>query len=232
MTTSKSGRDALSRRPISSNPAASLLRWPAGIVSQTRAMIGPWLAAKTPTRSAMGALFAFLEGVQARDELGFRHAADLEVEPQEIGVDERRERGDVVFQQRLADVRPDFVAADDGGHVGTIFRCQLAVVLQVEEQFAHPVVGHRRSLPLPGLSPMQSCPLMILQRFPLKWRAGRRTTLRSDMGAVRHNTTAVAYDRPGCRHPMKSSAPPGTARCAHRTGSGSISGASQPLRRC
>ena len=36
---------------------------------------------------------------------------------------------------------------------------------------------------------------MILQRFPLKWRAGRRTTLRSDMGAVRHNT--VAYDRPG-----------------------------------
>ena len=56
----------------------------------------------------MGALFGFLEGVQARDELGFRHAADLEVEPQEIGVDERRERGDVVFQQRLADVRPDF----------------------------------------------------------------------------------------------------------------------------
>ena len=36
---------------------------------------------------------------------------------------------------------------------------------------------------------------MILQRFPLKWRAGRRTTLRPGMGAVRHNT--VAYDRPG-----------------------------------
>jgi hypothetical protein len=38
---------------------------------------------------------------------------------------------------------------------------------------------------------------MILQRFPLKSRVGCRTTLRSDMGAVRHNTAAVADDRPG-----------------------------------
>src|SRR6476661_6203937 len=135
MTTSKSGRDALSRRPISSNPAASLLRWPAGMVSQSRAMIGPWLAAKTPTRSAMGALFPFVDGVQARDELGFRHAADLEVEPQQIGVHERRDRADVVFQQRLADLRFDFIARDDRGHVGAKLRCKLTVLLQVEEQF-------------------------------------------------------------------------------------------------
>jgi hypothetical protein len=30
----------------------------------------------------MGGLFPLLEGMQARHELGFRHAADLEVEPQ------------------------------------------------------------------------------------------------------------------------------------------------------
>ena len=40
-TTSRSGRQALSRRPISSKPAASLSRWGAGIFSQSRAMIGP-----------------------------------------------------------------------------------------------------------------------------------------------------------------------------------------------
>ena len=41
MTTSRSGRHALSRCPISSNAAASRLRWSFGIVSQSRAMIGP-----------------------------------------------------------------------------------------------------------------------------------------------------------------------------------------------
>src|SRR5712691_10818219 len=97
----RSGLHARSRRPISSNPAASLSRWPRGIVSQSRAMIGPWLAAKTPTRLAMGAFFLFLERVQARDEFVLRHAADLEIEAQQIGIDQRRERADVVCEQRL-----------------------------------------------------------------------------------------------------------------------------------
>src|SRR3954471_6386978 len=150
MTTSRSGRQALSRRPISSNPAASLLRWPVGIVSQSRAMIGPWLAAKTPTRSAMGGLFPLLEGVQARHEFGLRHAADLEVESQQIGVDARRDRTDVVFEQRLADFRFDFITVDDGGHVGAELRGQLPIVLEIEKQLAKPVVRHRRSLCLPA----------------------------------------------------------------------------------
>ena len=49
--------------------------------------------------------------MQARHELGFRHPADLEVEPQQIGVDERRDRTDVVFEQRAADFRFDFRTA-------------------------------------------------------------------------------------------------------------------------
>src|SRR5262245_31214346 len=106
-------------------------------------MIGPWLAAKTPTRSAMGTLFPFLQRMQARDELGLRHAADLEVEAQQIGVNQRRDLADIVLEQCLADVRLDLVAANDARHVGAIFSRQLRVVMQVEEQLAHPVIRHR-----------------------------------------------------------------------------------------
>jgi hypothetical protein len=49
----------------------------------------------------MGALFPFLQRVQARDELGLRHAADLEVEAQQIGVDQRRDLADVVRMSGL-----------------------------------------------------------------------------------------------------------------------------------
>src|SRR5436190_13870710 len=151
-TTSRSGRHAFRRRPISSKPAASLSRWSRGMVSQSRAMIGPWLAAKTPTSSAMGhLLFLGLQRVQAGDELGLRHAADLEVEAQEIGVDQRRDRADVVVEQRLAQFRLDLVAADYSGHVDAILRRQLRVVLEVEEQLAHPIVRHRRASPADGL---------------------------------------------------------------------------------
>ena len=70
--------------------------------------------------------------MQARHELGFRHPADLEVESQQIGVDARRDRTDVVFEERLADFRFDFITADDGGHVGTELRGQLPIVLEIE----------------------------------------------------------------------------------------------------
>src|SRR5262249_59638054 len=108
-----------------SKAALSWSRCAPGIVSQSRAMIGPWLAAKTPTRLAMGVRLLFarrrrlpvLERVQAGDELRLRHAADLEIEAQQVGVDQRRDDADVVHQQRLADVGLDLVAVDDGGHV-------------------------------------------------------------------------------------------------------------------
>ena len=50
--------------------------------------------------------------MQPRDELGLRHAADLEIEAQQIGIDQRRQRGDVVREQRLAKLRLDLVAVD------------------------------------------------------------------------------------------------------------------------
>jgi len=83
--------------------------------------------------------------VQPRDELAFRHAADLEVEAQEVGVDQRRDLAHVVLEQRLADVGVDLVALEHGGHIGAILRRQLRIVLQVEEQLAHPIIGHCRS---------------------------------------------------------------------------------------
>src|SRR5262249_56241457 len=120
MTTSRSGRHALSRRPISSKAAASRSRWSRGMVSQSRAMIGPWLAANTPTRSAIDLPFPGLERVQPCDELAFRHAADLEVEAQEVGVDQRRDLAYVVFDQRLADLRLDPPALHPAAHLPPI----------------------------------------------------------------------------------------------------------------
>src|SRR5262249_57150654 len=168
MTTSRSGRHALSRRPISSKAAASRSRWSRGMVSQSRAMIGPWLAANTPTRSAIDLPFPGLERVQPRDELTFRHAADLEVEAQEVGIDQRRDLAHVVLERGLADVGIDLVALEHGGHIGAILRRPLRIVLPIEEQLAHPEGGHcpagiddfrpggTMACP-PTLSPLRAC---------------------------------------------------------------------------
>src|SRR5262249_18885301 len=144
-TTRRAGRQAGGRRPTPSKAPASLSRWSRAIVSQSRAMIGPWLAANAPTRLAMDALLG-LERVQPGDELVLRHAADLEIKAQQVGVDQRRERADVVLLQRLAELGLDRVALEHGRHVDAIFRRELRVVLQIEEQLAHLIIRHRRSL--------------------------------------------------------------------------------------
>src|SRR5262245_52726583 len=115
-TTSRSGRQARSRRPSSSRAAVSRARWSPAIVSQSRAMIGPWLAAKAPTRLAMGTALGFVERIEPRDELLLRHAADLEVEAQQVGIDQRNEGSDVVLEHRFAHLRLELVAIEDGRH--------------------------------------------------------------------------------------------------------------------
>src|SRR5262249_3712312 len=149
-TTRRPGRQAVSRRPISSKALLSWSRCASGILSQSRAMIGPWLAANTPTRLAMGdtllgafpAAIPAIERMQPRDELCLRHAADLEIEAQQIGVDQRRDGADVVGEQRLADLRLDLIAVDHAGHIAAVLRRQLGIVLQFEEQLADPIVRH------------------------------------------------------------------------------------------
>src|SRR3974390_150475 len=120
------------------------------MVSQSRAMIGPWLAAKAPTSLAMGGLLHGMSarrvhGAQLRYELRLRHSAHLKIKAQEIGVDERRKAGDIVVKQRLANVRLDLVAVDDRAHVGAIFAGEPRIMMQVEEQLAYPIVRHGRS---------------------------------------------------------------------------------------
>src|ERR1700688_4701973 len=110
-----SGRQARSRRPISSNAAVNLARWSRGIVSQSRAMIGPWLAAKIPTSLAMADLRrrgGAVHRVQSRHELVLRHAADLKIKTQQVGIDQRRQCGDVVVHEGATNVRLDPVALD------------------------------------------------------------------------------------------------------------------------
>src|SRR5271154_4407570 len=115
------------------------------MVSQSRAISGPWQAAKTPTSLAIGDLLHFrrcgsIERMQFRDEFSLRHASDLKIKPQQICIDAWREYADVVFKQRFAHFGPDLIAIDDGRSIGAIIRGKISVVLQVKEHFAQPIV--------------------------------------------------------------------------------------------
>jgi hypothetical protein len=50
----------------------------------------------------------------------------------------------------------NLVAVDHGRHGSTIFGRELRIVLQVEEQFAHPVVRHCRFLAASGITSFAS----------------------------------------------------------------------------
>ena len=54
-----------------------------------------------------------VERMQARDEFVFRHAADLEIEAQQIGIDQGGDGADVILEQGLAQRRLDLIAVED-----------------------------------------------------------------------------------------------------------------------
>src|SRR5579871_57292 len=94
------------RLPTWPKPCSTEARVGGESASHSRAIIGPWLAANTPTRLAMMRC-SLLRRLRARnfiepaDEFGVLHAADRVVEPQEIGVHMRCDSGNVVGLQRL-----------------------------------------------------------------------------------------------------------------------------------
>src|SRR6516165_5387607 len=121
-------------------------------------MSGGWHAANAPAKLAIGMMrlgldrlgpgspgFARLglERMQARHEFLLRHAADLKVKPQQISVHERSKDRDIVLDERLAHGRRDLIAIDHARHVHPEIRRKPCIVLQVEEQLAQPIVGHR-----------------------------------------------------------------------------------------
>src|SRR6185503_12603959 len=86
--TSTSGLVSISRLPVRSKPSVTAARVGGVSVSHSRAIIGPWLAAKIPTSLAMARrLFPGVRQlVQPRDELRILHADNRVVEAQQIGV--------------------------------------------------------------------------------------------------------------------------------------------------
>src|SRR6186997_3130869 len=80
--------------------------------------------------------------IQPPDELGVAHAADCEVEPQQIGVDVRRQRREIVAQHRAAKLRAQRIARQHGLTILLVLRRKLWL-LNVEEQLVEPIVSHR-----------------------------------------------------------------------------------------
>src|SRR5258708_20614275 len=75
-----------------------------GTASHSRTISGPWLAAKAPTRLAIGIAARNLERrtlLQAPDELLVLHAEGDEEVAQEIGIGTRREERRVVLRDGL-----------------------------------------------------------------------------------------------------------------------------------
>src|SRR5665213_3136905 len=115
-------------------------------LSHSRTITGPWLAAKTPTSSAMrrpagiGVLASYLP-----QELRFGHADVTEVEPQQIGVGQPGQCGDVASPHRSLDLRLQAIAVHDALGIGGETPADLGL-LHLEEEAAQPVVAHRDDL--------------------------------------------------------------------------------------
>src|SRR5574342_653426 len=75
-------------------------------------------------------------------ELGFWHAGHHEIEAQQIGVDPRREEGDVVALDRGPHLGLEAIAIEDLLAIGAVFLTKRRRALQIEEKLAQPVISH------------------------------------------------------------------------------------------
>src|SRR5690348_16216808 len=131
------------------------LSWFAALTSfQPRTMSGAWLEANTPTSLAMARpRGGFRSGIaDLLQELRLGHPDDDEVEPQQVGIDPRREEHHVVALDRLAHLGLQGIAVGDLRASGAILRAQGRGALEIEEQLAQPVVSHALILPRSRLS--------------------------------------------------------------------------------
>src|ERR1700728_1235629 len=134
---STSGRAALTRRPSSSNEAVSQSRVGELNLSQSRAISGPWLAAKAPTSSAM---LGLLQRVQTRQQIRLAHAADTEIEAQQIGVRVAHQYGHIIREDRGADFGPKRIAVENWAAILPPRRHVVGIPAQIEHHSAEPVI--------------------------------------------------------------------------------------------
>src|SRR5262245_28392406 len=144
ITTSASARAALMRRPSSVNAAVRLSFGAGPSVDQLRTIMGPWLEAKTPTSSAMAGLRGGgAGGADPAQEIVFRHARHVEIEPQQVRVNKLREVRDVIAFDRGSYLRFQGVAVQHPRAVRAVL-LRYRRALQVEEQLGEPVITHSR----------------------------------------------------------------------------------------
>src|SRR5499427_3731321 len=135
ISTITSGLAALMRRPSSVIERARL-SWFAALTSfQPRMISGAWLDANTPTSLAMaGPRRGFRPGVaHLAQKLRLGHPGDDEVEAQQVGVDARCEKCDIVALDCLAHLGLQGIAIQDLLAVCTVFRPQGRRALKIEE---------------------------------------------------------------------------------------------------
>src|SRR5256885_14064269 len=77
-------------------------------------------------------------------EIRLGHSRDHEIEPEEIRVDPGREERDVVALDCGTHLGPQRIAVEDLLPVGAVFVAERSGALQIEEEFAEPIISHGR----------------------------------------------------------------------------------------
>src|SRR5258706_15430979 len=110
---------------------------------------GAWLEANPPTSLAMARPRRRVGagGAHFFQEIGLGHSGDNEIEPEEIGVDPRREEGHVVALDRGPHFGLQGIAVEDLLAVGAVLIAELGGALKIEKELAQPIVSHVAILP-------------------------------------------------------------------------------------